>query len=80
MASEGAEFPGRLGPERPGREADERLIWEALGGQRARNVHVRDQGGAFPELSGAVKEAVERCLLDDLEADVFWSHPMGFKF
>jgi hypothetical protein len=59
-------FPGRMGAERPGREADERLIWELLGGRRMRDLSEAERMGAVLAMPVEGRLAVLRCLLDDL--------------
>jgi hypothetical protein len=59
-------FPGRMGLDRPGREADERLIWGLLGGRRMRDLSEAQRMSAVIAMTREGKLAVLRCLQDDL--------------
>jgi hypothetical protein len=59
-------FPGRMGVERAGREEDERLIWDLLGGRRMRDLSEAERMEAVLAMPVEGRLAVLRCLQDDL--------------
>jgi hypothetical protein len=70
-------FPGRMGVERPGREDDERLIWDLLGGRRMRDLSEAQRMSALIAMPVEVRLAVLRCLQDDLGIERITSNDGG---